>query len=309
MSDPRHDAVPSDPPRGQAAPTAPGQASSSARPKAFPGLLHAVALLALLLAGSVSAAAALGVVETLTGGAFAPGLGWSIAIINTLGFGSALAVGLGLARRPVTSIFPLRGVSPRVLLGLLIGGPGLAILSGQLVVLLLRLAPRSWLEAPLETFLDEMIAMLLEDRVGSFVALVVTASVLEEAFFRGLLLPGFEVRYGARRAVLLSAALFSLAHLNPVQFVSTFLLGLVLGWLFVRTRSILPCVALHALNNGTAFASLVALKHDAPTDALAPAPAGWIAAAVIAVGAGARIVHREVSSDAGRGPGGRPAVS
>lgn len=50
-------------------------------------------------------------------------------------------------------------------------------------------------------------------------------------------------------AILLSAALFSLAHMNPAQMPGTIAIGLLYGWLVYRTGSLLPGIVGHVFNN------------------------------------------------------------
>ena len=54
-------------------------------------------------------------------------------------------------------------------------------------------------------------------------------------------------------AIVVSALLFALAHLNPAQMPHAFLIGLLLGWLFMRTGSILPGIIFHRANNTAAY--------------------------------------------------------
>ena len=77
------------------------------------------------------------------------------------------------------------------------------------------------------------------------------APVLEEMLFRGVILRAFLHRYPKGAAISVSALYFGIAHLNVYQFALAFLLGLVLGWLFERSRSLLPCIALHAVYNSS----------------------------------------------------------
>ena len=51
--------------------------------------------------------------------------------------------------------------------------------------------------------------------------------------------------------IVVSALIFGLIHLNPVQMVFGSLYGLLLGWLFWRTRSLLPGIVVHVTNNTT----------------------------------------------------------
>jgi membrane protease YdiL (CAAX protease family) len=54
-------------------------------------------------------------------------------------------------------------------------------------------------------------------------------------------------------AIALSALLFSVGHLNPAQMPHAFLIGLLLGWMYWRTGSILPGMAYHCANNSVAY--------------------------------------------------------
>ena len=55
-------------------------------------------------------------------------------------------------------------------------------------------------------------------------------------------------------ALVVQAALFSVVHLLPLVFVSHFVFGLLLGQVRRWTKSLYPCVALHALWNASVFA-------------------------------------------------------
>lgn len=83
--------------------------------------------------------------------------------------------------------------------------------------------------------------------------LVVLGPLTEEIIFRGLILRGLLGRCRPWTAIAISAALFALMHLNPAQIPVTVGLGLVLGWVYVRTRSLGLCVLGHALNNSSTF--------------------------------------------------------
>jgi membrane protease YdiL (CAAX protease family) len=80
-------------------------------------------------------------------------------------------------------------------------------------------------------------------------ALVVMAAVTEEVLFRGMILRGLLARMEPVRAVGISAGLFAVMHLNPWQMPTAFLIGLVLGWVYLRTRSLALCIIGHGFNN------------------------------------------------------------
>lgn len=73
----------------------------------------------------------------------------------------------------------------------------------------------------------------------------------EEIFFRGFMLAGLRRRFGNRGALLLSAGLFALFHIDPTIYVPIFFFGIVLGWLYLHTGSIWPSVAVHVVHNTT----------------------------------------------------------
>lgn len=72
---------------------------------------------------------------------------------------------------------------------------------------------------------------------------------LEEWLFRGVILRRLAPRVGAVGAVVVSAALFAIAHFSLSGAMGRFAIGLVLGVLYLATRSLWPGIAAHAMNN------------------------------------------------------------
>ena len=106
------------------------------------------------------------------------------------------------------------------------------------------------------------------------------APVLEEMLFRGIFLRSFLKRYDRATAIVLSSALFGMAHLNLYQFLAGFGLGLLAGWLYERTQSLLPCIVLHASYNSAVTGLGLWLRGGGAqeTDVFS-APVWWLAAA------------------------------
>ncbi len=80
-------------------------------------------------------------------------------------------------------------------------------------------------------------------------------AICEEFAFRGFILSGLEREHRTRSAILLSALMFGFLHVLLSLFQQLFnatLLGIVLGLLAVRSRSILPGIVFHFLNNALA---------------------------------------------------------
>lgn len=90
---------------------------------------------------------------------------------------------------------------------------------------------------------------------GGYMVIALLPPVVEELVFRGAVLKSL-LRWKPQQPwamIALSALLFSLAHLNPAQMPHTFLIGLLLGWMYMRTGSIIPGVAYHWANNTAAY--------------------------------------------------------
>ena len=75
------------------------------------------------------------------------------------------------------------------------------------------------------------------------------APFAEEVFFRGFLLTALLGRMKPLAALLLSSLIFALFHLAPGLYIPTFVLGLALGWVYLKTHSIWPSIFLHAVHN------------------------------------------------------------
>jgi uncharacterized protein len=83
----------------------------------------------------------------------------------------------------------------------------------------------------------------------SFSLLVIAAPVLEELLFRGIILEGLLGRYSPLISIILSSLLFGLSHLNPWSFINGFIIGSFSGWVYFKTRSVLPSIIIHASAN------------------------------------------------------------
>lgn len=102
---------------------------------------------------------------------------------------------------------------------------------------------------PLSPWEERAFEEMAEISLPSMVGTCLLAPVLEEMLFRGVILRSFLLQYPRWPAMLCSAMVFGLAHMNMYQFVVAFLLGVLLAWLYERTRSLVPGIALHAANN------------------------------------------------------------
>ena len=88
--------------------------------------------------------------------------------------------------------------------------------------------------------------------------------VAEEVCFRGAIIGGM-LREGRHpwTAILVSSMFFSLIHFNPAQIPFAFVMGLVLGLIYVRTESLLLPIFIHVFNNSTAVVQLFVMGDAA----------------------------------------------
>ncbi len=95
---------------------------------------------------------------------------------------------------------------------------------------------------------------------------VFLAPVFEEMLFRGLILESVRQKWGASAAIVFSAALFGLVHV-PIwpQVVNAFVMGIIMGYIYVLTDSLVSVIIIHAVNNGLAY-MLVEITGNQATD-------------------------------------------
>ncbi len=86
-----------------------------------------------------------------------------------------------------------------------------------------------------------------------FLAIVIVGPVMEELLFRGWIMRVLLERTTPTKAIIYSALIFGLIHMNPVQILYAGLIGLVLGWLYYKTGSLIPSIVMHIVANGTSF--------------------------------------------------------
>ncbi|MGE5557667.1 MAG: lysostaphin resistance A-like protein [Bacillota bacterium] len=171
-----------------------------------------------------------------------------MAIINMFSFGTVIATGYMKTGRPFKEVFPLRSFTWRVIPGLCLAVVGLHIILSEADNFI-----RYYLTLP--DFMMQVMEKLLQEKgvLGPVLLLVAVAPLTEELFFRGLVLQGFIRRYGLKKSILASAALFSLFHLNPYQLLAAFVAGILLGWVAVKSGSLYPAFLGHALHNAMPF--------------------------------------------------------
>ncbi len=207
---------------------------------------------------------------------------WFTELFLFFGFGWALVRWSGRAPAPYLGLaWP--GAWPLLLaLGIAVANYFAAVIPLQFLAQLV--APRSWVEMFDQTQVFEHQAGL--ELFLAMTGAVAAAPIGEEVIFRGLLLQGM-LRRGVPviPAVVGSAAIFSLCHVNLIGLPALFELGLVFGLLYARTRSVVPGMVAHLGSNLTATVLYAVGKgqETGPVDTSAQLPAvlaasafGWV---------------------------------
>lgn len=132
-----------------------------------------------------------------------------------------------------------------------------AVLGWSVIAALGAIIPSSWLleQMPdLPNIVEQEFDMILSNRWG-YLSVGLLAPLSEEIVMRGAVLRSLlqSSRLSPWGAIALSAVFFALIHFNPAQMPHAFLIGLLIGWMYYRTGSILPGVAFHWVNNTVAY--------------------------------------------------------
>jgi membrane protease YdiL (CAAX protease family) len=144
---------------------------------------------------------------------------------------------------PLREMCMLKPAHPKPILGATAIGLGLSLTILSLV---------TWIPAPApETAVRLNEQLRATAQVPLMVALLVVGPIAEEMFFRGWVLRGWRERYGVRRAVLGTALLFGFVHVLSWQILVAFPLGLLLGWVVIKTDSVIPAILGHVGANAS----------------------------------------------------------
>lgn len=124
---------------------------------------------------------------------------------------------------------------------------GFRIVYENTLGLLMSNIPMSpWLESALENAVNENISYSIPLFI---ISVIVIAPVFEEIIYRGIILEQLYKRYGSLKAIGISALLFAIVHLNIHQGVNGFFLGIILGFIYIKTNSLLLSIFVHFTNN------------------------------------------------------------
>ena len=108
--------------------------------------------------------------------------------------------------------------------------------------------------------LDDNMEVLFGDIAHNILGVItisLIAPLLEEVLFRGAIQGYMMRRYNPWTAIVCAALIFGVTHMNPVQIVYAALIGVIFGWIYYRTGSLLSVIVGHVLNNSMAAVTLL----------------------------------------------------
>lgn len=210
-----------------------------------PTLSECWQLVAVLISGMLLAGLVLGIVWHNAPQAVSYGLGMLPPLLFAYGRGR---------RRARSGAAPCPLESPDL------GGTGIAVYAVLLFVALISVSVAT---DPATGFIPmpDRIRMVFEQAflnsktADMVIATCIMAPLCEELLCRGLIMRGLLANgKSPRSAILWSAFIFALIHMNPWQSIPAFAFGLFFGWVYWRTGSLWSTIALHAANNGISAA-------------------------------------------------------
>jgi uncharacterized protein len=215
--------------------------------KDFPNLLQALFVLVSLLAVEMIA----GAIYIDFFGRFKQGDPAASGVIIVFASGVVFACLMAYKNLSFATLFQANPTSDRaslrsLALPIILLFAGLSVVIEKLTLILLWLIPMTQAQY-------DMFSALGSGGAATMLVVCVIAPFVEEMLFRGIFLRSFLHLYSKREAIIFSSMLFGIAHLNVYQTLVGLILGSLLGWLYVRTHSLWPCIAAHAVYNFAVF--------------------------------------------------------
>ena len=190
---------------------------------------------------------------------------WSSLVVSTM------IVQIGLVLTPVVLMALMLTSSPRKTLGINVPSLGSILMALMLAVFLhpavsamgegLRtLYPIS---AETQEGLKAFAATLGDAELPQILLLMaLLPAICEELAFRGFILSGLRRLGQTGTAIVVSSLFFGVMHGILQQSISATVLGLLLGYIAVHSRSIIPCILFHMIHNGLQISSVTFLNEE-----------------------------------------------
>lgn len=102
---------------------------------------------------------------------------------------------------------------------------------------------------PMPDFITQAFDEMAISPVILILSVAVIAPISEEIIFRGIILKGMANKMNPTLALVMSSLFFSIIHMNIPQGINAFLIGLIIGFIYLNTSSIYLCIFAHFVNN------------------------------------------------------------
>jgi membrane protease YdiL (CAAX protease family) len=213
--------------------------------KIYPSIKNAILLCVLFLAIQIGLGFLIGIVLVILKvsdvslfSGILTGLG------NLVVYGIVLLIGFKKTKRKFNEVFKFNKVSSFLWFSITIFMIGFAIVSSELDNLVNYILPMP------EMFRNIFETLMAKQAfVFAIIVIGIIPGVMEELFFRGFILDGLNRNYSQRKAIIISALLFGIIHLNPWQFYGGFIVGIISALICIKTNSILLSIYIHFFNN------------------------------------------------------------
>ena len=104
----------------------------------------------------------------------------------------------------------------------------------------------------------EVLNLAFENIFISIILVSLIVPICDEVFFRGFLINGLERKFNLKISLLISSGIFSIFHIHIGSLFPTFILGICLGLLYIKSKSIYPSIFIHSIHN---FLAVIISKY------------------------------------------------
>lgn len=149
------------------------------------------------------------------------------------------------------ALFRLRPISQKIIASSLLIAIAFTVVSDEIDRIVQIFFPMP------EVFREMIEASLKIQSASDFIIIVFSAVFLaacvEELLFRGFVQTTFEHHFDITKAVMSTALIFTIIHLNPWWSIQMIVFGIILGVMAWKSNSIIPPIIIHFVNNGIAL--------------------------------------------------------
>gem|GEM_PF-3764742 len=202
----------------------------------------------------------------------------AIILTQTFAFGG-VAVAIAWFSAGKKSMLSLKRVNHPALIAI-----SMIVALSALPIIPYLMIPKEWIQLPesmkalqdvllgQEEQTEKYLSVLLKHHFPlNLLFIAVTPAIMEELFFRGMMMNQFRKVFNIHVAIWLTGFLFSLFHFQILGFFPRMLLGVVFGYMAYWSGSLIPCIIAHFTNNAMSAVAYYVGKNDANTDSvLAP---------------------------------------